>query len=144
MSKDEDRKNVAQLDRQKVWETRDYFSTTASTIVRQLGFAGIALVWLFRRETEGGVGVLPPDLRFPSLLVVLALTFDLLHYVWGSAAWGLFGRHKERKIHGREQTEPFDAPTWMNYPTNLFFWGKIVLIVYAYVLIGAFVAETVM
>lgn len=133
-----------QFNRDKVWEQRDVFSGKASEIVRQLGFAGIALVWLFRVEGQGGFDVLPPRLRFPATLVVLALALDLLQYVWGSAAWGILGRTKERRIQAGKASEPFDAPVWINYPTNFFFWGKIIAIGTAYLLMTGYVGQRIL
>jgi len=67
-----------------------------SSIVRQLAFAGIALVWITKAEDPSGAWAVPvPMFRFAAL-VVLALVFDLLHYAWAAAAWGCLSRSKER------------------------------------------------
>jgi hypothetical protein len=139
-----------QFDRDKVWARRDLFTGKASEIVRQLGFAGIALVWLFRIQGSSGLDVLPKDLRVPTILIVTSLAMDLLHYVWGSAAWGVFGSVKETQIKKVEddweklkEAEPFRAPSWINYPTNFFFWGKIVVICAAYALMALYIGKRV-
>lgn len=52
-------------------------SGTASTICRHLGFAGIAIIWIFRTG-EGQAARVPASLAGPAILVVASLTLDLL------------------------------------------------------------------
>jgi hypothetical protein len=110
----------------------------ASDIVRQLGFAGIALIWLFRTEVAGQPRV-PHALLLPGLLIVTALTFDLLQYVSGAIVWGALNRAKERA--GWPQEKEFTAHPALNWPALFFFWGKVVLLTTAYVRLGIFVAQ---
>ena len=72
-----------------------YYSQKTSEIVRQLGFAGIAVIWVFKTEVEGKI-VVPPELLSAGKLIVIGLGFDLLHYVAGTLAWGVFNGIKER------------------------------------------------
>jgi hypothetical protein len=65
---------------------KDFYelSGKASDISRQLAFAAIAVVWLFKTDTPTGQITIPPDLIWPGILIVAALAADLLQYVAGS------------------------------------------------------------
>ncbi len=78
-------------------ETYYEFSDKASAAARQLAFAGIAVIWIFRIEQEAGVGI-EPDLLLPLALLALSLAFDLLQYITATFVWGLFQWHQERKL----------------------------------------------
>lgn len=105
-----------------------YHSGKTSEIVRQLGFAGIAIVWVFKTEVAGNPTI-APELIPAALLVVVGLTLDLLHYVAGSLIWGIYHRIKEDAVTG--DTE-FLAPRQINWPVLFFFWSKILAMVAAY------------
>ena len=113
----------------------DYFSGTASTIARQLGFAGIAIIWIFKTD-QGGVYRVPPELIWPGLLLVGALAADFLHYLAAAVMWGGYHRHKERK--GINDDQEFLAARWVNWPGNAFFGTKLALVVAAYALLIVF------
>jgi len=128
----------------KLHDAREnYYVNTgkASDLVRQLGFAAIAIIWLFKID-EGGVTRIPPSLLVPLLLVVVALAADFLQYALASAIWGLYQRHQEKRILS-EETE-FRAPASINWPAIVFFWGKIVCIVVAYCYLFKFLARTIL
>lgn len=108
------------------------YSRKASEIVRYLGFAGIALIWVFRSENSGAITV-PVKLLFPSILLIIGLTLDLLHAVTGTITWGIYNRYKEHS--GTKETDKFKAPVRINWGTLFFFWTKIIVIIWAYVLL---------
>jgi hypothetical protein len=108
--------------------------------VRQLAFAGIAVIWIFKVPTENSAKV-PGALVLPGLLLIGALAFDLLHYAVGTAIYGI----ANRGAHGRGIEEGQTMPTnslW-NLPTLVFFWGKILLVAAGYVLILAYLWHAV-
>lgn len=116
------------------------YTEKASEIVRQLGFAGIALIWLFRDETAGDP-VISAALLPAGLLIIAALASDLLQYVVGSLVWGIYNRRHERA--GVSEDQEFTAHPMLNWPALFFFWGKIISIVVAYLILGVFVARTI-
>src|SRR5882724_5194543 len=73
-------------------------STKLSDVVRQLNFAGIAVIWLFRTGDKTGGIPYSECLLWPLGLLIGSATFDLLHYAYASAAWGIFHRVKKKKI----------------------------------------------
>lgn len=106
-----------------------YHSGKTSELVRQLGFAGIAIVWVFKADVAGRQTV-PPELIPAALLVVTALTLDLLHYATGSLIWGIYHRIKENA--GATPAAEFLAPRQINWPALVFFWSKTLVMVVAY------------
>ena len=109
----------------------DYYALSgkASDVARQLCFAGIALIWIFKPE-KGGLLAVPVQLHTPAALFVVALAFDLLQYVLGSAIWGVFSRYHE--WHGKKPDDLLEAPGYFNWPANFCFWGKLTLVLFAY------------
>ncbi|MET4599236.1 MULTISPECIES: hypothetical protein [Stenotrophomonas] len=105
------------------------FSSKTSDISRQLSFAGIAFIWVFKPEDAVPTAI-PPELLWPAGLFVLALALDLLHAAYGTLAWGIFSRHHEKR--GVALDDEFDAPSWLNWPALTFFWGKVLAVIVAY------------
>ena len=108
----------------------------ASDVLRQLGVAGIGVIWVFKAEVNGMASI-PRPLLLPALLLVAGLFLDLLQYVLASAVWGSFARLRERE--GTGPGESIVAPPWLNWPALVCYWGKVLLILAAYVGIGAYV-----
>lgn len=122
----------------KIQDYRDTFYTfsgKASDLNRQLGFAGIAIIWLFKKEPIGGLTI-PRELVLPSFLIVGSLVCDMVQYCLASIIWHWFYRSKE-KI-GIKEDKDLAHSVWLERPIWIAFWLKIVLIVAAYVFISLF------
>ena len=132
-------------------ENYEYFSQKTSEVIRQLGFAGIAVIWVFK-VTAGGRETIPSPLIPASLFLVLGLSLDLLHCVVATAVWAVYNRHKEQVLNAKHQAhkgfdpeeDQFLAPRQINWPANLFFWSKITSISIAYVLLLRFLLRVVL
>ena len=109
-----------------------------SDIVRQLNFAGIAVVWIFKVGQETGGIPFAQCLLWPMGLFVLSLGFDLLHYIYASIAWGLFHRCKEK--NGVNESEEIQARREINWPTNIFFWAKVAASLAGYSILIIYIA----
>lgn len=107
----------------------DAFCSKTSEIARQLSFAGIALIWIFKPE-DAPVTAIPPQMLCPAILFVIALALDLLHAAYGALAWGAFNRIHER--NGVTDDDNLDAPPYINWPSLFFFWGKVAAVIAAY------------
>ncbi|MCK1670409.1 hypothetical protein [Bradyrhizobium sp. 150] len=116
------------------------FSGKASDLNRQLAFAGIAIIWLFKKEPLAGLTV-PHELVLPGLLIVTSLILDMLHYCVASALWRLFYRRKE-KIGFSEEKE-IQHGVWWERPIWIIFGLKILCILSAYVLLIRFLWSTI-
>lgn len=124
----------------KLANTREYYayySSETSKIVRQLGFAGIGIIWLFR-IADSGDHIIPVELINPTLLITFALTMDLLHYIVGTIVWGAYNRYKEKSDTAEEME--FLAPRQINWVGNTFFWLKVIIMVAAYYFLLKFLA----
>jgi len=110
------------------------YTGKTSDITRQLGFAGIALIWIFRANSGQGYTI-PAELLLPMVLILLALTADYLQYAVSGALWGTFRRYKE--VHEGQEAE-FLAPRWINWPGITFFFLKQPLMIAAYVFLFRF------
>ena len=115
------------------------FSGIASTVSRQAAFAGIALIWIFSNKSGPNIS-LPNGLLWPAYFLIIGLAFDLLQYIVAAAIWGIFHRIKEHKL-GVDYVGDITAPTYLNWPTLVFFWGKVVAILIGYFLLFAFVSR---
>ncbi len=112
-------------------------SGKASDIARQLAFAGIALIWVFKTQNADGAYVLGRELLVSGALIIFALACDLLQYVAGTLIWGWYARYKEKQ--GVKPTALLRAPRYFTWPALGFFWAKIVLVVAAYAVLLGFV-----
>lgn len=89
----------------------DYFSGKLSDVVRQLSFAGIAVIWIFKN----GTSVVPFDERlvWPLRFLVSALACDLLHYAYSALAWGRFAHlHDKNGVKDSEEVSPDEKINW--------------------------------
>jgi hypothetical protein len=116
------------------------FSGKASDVSRQLAFAAIAVIWLFKSDLKGGEHLtIPHALILPGILIVTALAVDLLQYVLASLIWRLYYRCLEKK------RVPADADVqhspWLEIPITALFWVKVFLVVLAYIFILLFLLE---
>lgn len=107
----------------------EYSSGKVSELVRQLGFAGIAVIWLFKVDAHGSPKI-SADLVLPLTLIVGALALDFLQYAVASVVWASFNRLKEYQAVGAD--EEFLAPRWINWPALFCFWVKTALLAVAY------------
>jgi hypothetical protein len=117
-------KNIVTLE--EGFAARDTYTTQASVITRQLGLAGIAVIWVFKVGEGPGYSV-PGELVPPALMLVLGITLDLLHYVAGAILWQLYTKAAQSK-----GTKEFDAPPWINNVTWGLFTVKIIAVISAY------------
>ena len=109
------------------------FSGTASDITRKLGYAGLAVIWIFKVELSPGSGILPSFVP-AAILIIAGLLVDLGQYIYGATKWGFFARKKETEPDFDEGMD-FEAPANITIAIDWFFYGKILLISVAYILI---------
>jgi len=113
-------------------EASEYYSSKASDIVRNLNFAGIAIIWIFKLDVLNKIE-LPAFLYFPLLLFVLALITDLSQYVYGYYLWDVFYKENEKKGF-KDQDEVRDKK-FLGKRLDRIFWGKILLTALAFILL---------
>jgi hypothetical protein len=121
----------------KLQDTRQCYqdnSGRASEIARQLAFAALGIVWIFKVDRSDGGMEVSQQLLWPAAWAIMALALDLLQYVYATVAWGVFNRLREHSTELNEETE-FHAPPLINWPTIALFWLKLIAISACYVLL---------
>jgi hypothetical protein len=120
-----------------------YFNTgKVSDIVRQIGLAGLAVIWVFRTQSNGGQVISKP-LFLAGTLILLSLTADLLQYAVASAIWDRFNKLKETELEKNPHPEEYDfiAPEHINFWPDILHKVKFVLVVLAYVVLISYLAK---
>src|SRR5450759_2096324 len=109
------------------------FSGKASDLNRQLAFAGIALIWLFKKDSSLAGFSIPHELLLPAILIVTSLALDMGHYVVASLIWRSFYRSKE-KI-GIDEVQELQHSPYLELPIYALFCAKIAFVLFAYCLL---------
>ncbi len=126
----ESKSDTGQLTLEKARSAYDHYSGKASEITRQLGFAAIALVWVFRIIEPSGNQRLSGELIQAGELAVLGLALDYLHYIAATVIWGAYSRYKEWQ--GALLNDALKPPSYINWLPLGLFWGKIIAMLFAY------------
>lgn len=120
------------------------FSGNASSVSRQVAFAGIAVVWVFNQPQSDSPIYLPHSLSSVLLFLCFTLALDLLQYTVSTAIWGLYSRHKEKQLSHRFHEDPdIEPPHFINWPALVMFWLKIASLFCAYALLAKFLVVRV-
>lgn len=109
----------------------DYYLFTGklSDINRQIAFAGLAIIWIFKKGENSDIQ-LDIELVKPAIFIVCALAFDIFQYIYQSIIWSLFYTYYNRK-HKSEEYK-IESPEYLNYPSWFFFFLKVILVLIAY------------
>lgn len=124
-----------------------YFNTgKVSDIVRQIGLAGLAVIWVFRTQAQGGGQVIPKQLFLAGTIILLALSVDLFQYALATFIWDRFNTRKEQELRNKPdpEEEDFEAPEHINLWPDRLFWTKFVLMVAAYVVLISYLAKHIL
>jgi hypothetical protein len=125
-----------------------YYDNTGkvSDIVRQLGLAGLAVIWVFRLQAPDGAQVIPKQLFLAGTFILIGLTVDLTQYAVASTIWQRFNRQKEKELSSKANPEEadFEAPEKINVWPDRLFWTKLGLVVIAYLILIFYLAQHVL
>jgi hypothetical protein len=132
----------------KLTAYRDAYYThsgNASSVARQAAFAGIALIWVFNNKTGSNIS-LPIQLLWPALFLIIGLGLDMLQYIFAAAIWGSFHRIKEKQLRAIPDPDAdpeVSAPSYLNWPALLCFWGKLAAVAAGYVSLLMYVKHAI-
>ncbi len=130
----------------RIGDNASAFREKAGAIARQLAFAGIAVVWLFRAEREGAFEF-PVGLLRALTLFVGVLAMDLAENATGLL---LFGRNRRwilgaldqewsvAKVFFARDRSIEDPALLVCRPVRWLFWSKLGLLVWAYTILMLF------
>lgn len=121
-----------------------FFTTKTSEINRSLALGGIAIIWLFKKPSDGHL--LQKDLlNLPLLLLVISLSIDLLQYFFASVAWRIFYERKywlwKTKKVSNETVKDIEAPNEISLIIDGLFLAKIVFMILSYCHIFYFLSK---
>ena len=118
----------------KIRKIREDFEATTKTVsdlVRQLAFAGIAVIWIIRTgDNAGGIRQSLQPLLPSLLLFVVALACDFAQYA--SKALTLFFANTFFWMKHRNEEKDVTYSGWLNLVPYSFFLGKAACLVIAY------------
>ncbi|WP_421805709.1 hypothetical protein [Flagellimonas sp.] len=106
-----------------------FFTGKLSDINRQIAFAGIALIWVFKKG-ENSEFQIDSELILPAILIVGALAFDIFQYIYQSITWSIFYTYHNRKH--KSEDKKIKSPEYLNYPSWMLFFIKVILVLFAY------------
>ncbi len=109
----------------------DYYTFTGklSDINRQLAFAGIALIWIFKQGNGSNVSI-EKALLIPAILIVISLAMDMLQYAYQSITWAIF--YTYYKGQGKSEDDKIKSSKFLNYPSWVLFTFKVLLTIISY------------
>jgi hypothetical protein len=117
----------------KLSEIREeyYFQTgKASDVARQLSYAGLAAVWVFK-SGDGGVPSVPAELYPAAMLFATALFFDLMQYRVAAARW--MKQNFEAEETGKRPEDEVKVPGSIHDASRWFTTWKVRLVSVGYI-----------
>lgn len=106
-----------------------WYSGKASDIVRQLSFAGIAIIWIFKAQSQN-LPTIPDALLLPLVLFCVSLASDLLQYLFGYLIWFSFFRFQE--INGVNDDDEIKHNSFWPLPLHILMLIKVLAVMVAY------------
>ena len=118
------------------------YSTKVSDINRQLIFAGIAIVWLFRVSNYEGNTVFPIELHPTLFFFILSFGADILQYFSQSVIWFVYYCFQKYNTKTSKNKDVEDCivkePEWPNIIPWLFWLLKVICSIIAYCKLGIY------
>ncbi len=121
----------------KYRETYYDYSGKVSDVARQLSFAGIVVIWIFKTGDNTDLKV-PSNLILPLALFSFALACDLLQYIMATVIWGSFHRYHEKKLTNLSEDPDLTAPYYFTWPITSFFILKLMSVIAGYLILLKF------
>jgi hypothetical protein len=133
----------------RAYEAADTFSSQASDNARKLAFVGLGLVLLLggvAKEDFGGDKAvdLSTGLITAGVALTAALLLDMLQYTYGWIAYYWWGRREEKRLRRSADATPKESwPRQLNWPTTVFFGGKVLGVIVGYSILLWYLAYAV-
>lgn len=123
----------------EIREAYEELSGLLSKFNRQLAFAGIGIIWLFRTTDTSGATSIDNGLLPPVMCLVISFGFDIFQYFWQSYTWYIyywFKRHQDIA-----EDDDVNEPEWPNVIAWLMFTIKVAAVIAAYIHLGLFLYD---
>lgn len=124
------------------------YSTNVSELSRNLAYAGIGIVWIFKQSSTGDEDVstfmssIPCELKWPLILFIVVLILDLCQYVIQTAIWyPYYAKHKELHKNEKEDDVNLQEPEIYSAIPWCFWLFKLIMVMIAFFLMGLFLLK---
>ncbi len=119
------------------------YSTNVSNLSRNLAYAGIGIVWIFKHTNSENVdkalSMIPVELRLPLILFIVVLIIDLFQYFVQILIW--YPYYVSKKKENRDKNEEdviLNEPEKYNIIPWLLWLAKLIVVIVAYYIMGLF------
>jgi hypothetical protein len=119
----------------KYREDAHEFTAKLSDINRNLAFAGIAIIWVFKVQADDKF-IIPNELLLPLYFIVICLLLDLLQYLYLSIIWTLFHRKMENK-----KIKETKAPKWYSNVSYVILFTKVAVNIIGFVFLFIYLSN---
>lgn len=109
-----------------------------SSVNRQLAFAGIAVIWIFRKSDIGSINI-DKDLTLPSLLFVVSFFLDILQLLSQSLIW--YGYYWHKRTKGASEEDEMNEPECPNIIPWFLLISKVIALIIAYWFLGLYLLK---
>jgi len=123
----------------EIWKRYQEYTRDLTENSRKLGYAAIAMCWLFKLENFS----FPKHINFAVGFIVVFFISDIFQSLFGAILIRLWVRHHEKKIweatkNSDNQTIEGDyyKPAWLDYPSFSMWCLKILSLLIGYSFIG--------
>ncbi len=120
----------------EIREAYEELSGSLSKFNRQLAFAGIGIIWLFRYTDANNNTFIDSQVLTPILCFVISFSFDILQYFWQSYVWYIFYWYKRGK--GLKEDDEANEQEWPNVVAWVMFTVKVCALIAAYIHLGLY------
>lgn len=124
------------------------YSTNVSELSRNLAYAGIGIVWIFKQSNTNDellstfMSSIPSELKWPLILFIVVLILDLFQYVIQTTIWyPYYAKHKEIHKEEKEDDVNLQEPEIHSAIPWCFCVFKLLFIIIAYFMLGMFLLK---
>lgn len=128
----------------KLSEIRDAYEVISgklSDINRQLAFAGIGIIWIFRVSGSDEISSsVPKELLWPLIFLVVSLFLDVMQYFISTIIWyGVYCKNRKKNKSVDDEKIRVNEKEWWNIPSWICFILKLVALIPSYILMFLYV-----
>ena len=120
----------------EIREAYEELSGSLSKFNRQLAFAGIGIVWLFRTTDSSNSTSIDSGMLTPILCFIISFAFDILQYFWQAYVWYIYYWYKRCK--DAHEDDEMNEPEWPNVIAWCVFTVKVCALIAAYIHLGLY------
>lgn len=119
----------------EVREAYEELSGLLSSVVRQINFAGIAIIWIFVDKDKN---IVPQLLLKSSLFVVVSICFDALQYFISTLVWHITYVYKHEPDGRKDEEITVRDSEWKSVISWILLYLKFIATLIAYIFILRF------